>query len=136
MCAAVGEGPFAEVADTVVQSMLEIQTKQLDDKDCQRIYLLTAWQRICLLMKGAFSKYLPYVLPSIFSMATLQAKMGVQGQQELFELTDVLNEVKPAEDKEKKASVVTDEIEEKETAIQMLSVFIDELGDGYFDYVQ
>ena len=52
-----------------------------------------------------------------------------------MELTDVLNEVKPDDKADKKASIVTDEIEEKETAIQMLSVFIDELGEGYIDYV-
>jgi hypothetical protein len=136
MCAGVGEGPFAEVADQVVGAMLEIQTKQLEDKDCQRLYLLSAWQRICLLMKGQFAKYLPSVLPSIFNMATLQPQMGVSGHSELAALSDVLNEIKPEESGAKKSSVYTDEIEEKETAIQMLSVFIDELGADYFDYVQ
>lgn len=86
-------------------------------------------------MKGAFSKYLPHVLPSIFNMATLQPKMGVQGQDAVFELNDVLNEIKPEDKKETKTSIVTDEIEEKEVAIQMLSVFIDELGASFFDYV-
>lgn len=43
MCAGVGEQTFAAVADQVVQAMLNIQTKQLDDKDQQRIYLLSAW---------------------------------------------------------------------------------------------
>jgi len=136
MCAGVGEKPFAEVADAVVGAMLEIQTKQLEDKDCQRLYLLSAWQRICLLMKGSFAKYLPSVLPSIFNMATLQPQMGVSGQAELAALSDVLNEVKPEESSGKKSSVFTDEIEEKETAIQMLSVFIDELGGDFFDYVK
>jgi hypothetical protein len=31
---------------------------------------------------------------------------------------------------------VTDEIEEKEVAIQMLSVFIEELGVSFYDYVE
>jgi len=43
MCAGVGAAPFMEVSDQVVQAMLEIQTKQLEAKDCQRIYLLSAW---------------------------------------------------------------------------------------------
>ena len=85
-------------------------------------------------MKGQFAKYLPYVLPSIFNMATLNPKMGVSGQDALYELSDVLKEVQPA-DSEKKASIVTDEVEEKEVAIQMLAVFIDELGESYFEYV-
>jgi mannitol-specific phosphotransferase system IIBC component len=43
MCAGVGADAFMEISDMVVQAMLEIQTKQLEDKDCQRIYLLSAW---------------------------------------------------------------------------------------------
>lgn len=86
-------------------------------------------------MKASFSKYLPYVLPSIFSMATLNPQMGVQGQDAFHALSDVLNEIKPVDDIDKKQNIVTDEIEEKEVAIQMLSVFIDELGAGFFDYI-
>jgi hypothetical protein len=54
------------------------------------------------------------------------------------DLVDVLNEVKPASQKEKMTSmnINTDEIEEKDVAIQMLSVFIDELGAGYAEYVE
>jgi hypothetical protein len=115
--------------------MLNIQTTQLAAKDAQRIYLLSAWQRICLLMKAKFSRYLPSVLPSIFNMATLNPQMGVAGQDALHSLSDVLNEIRPEGDGEKKTSIVTDEIEEKEVAIQMLSVFIDELGVAFFDYI-
>ncbi len=115
--------------------MLNIQTTQLAAKDAQRIYLLSAWQRICLLMKAKFSRYLPSVLPSIFNMATLNPQMGVAGQDALHSLSDVLNEIRPEGDGEKKTSIVTDEIEEKEVAIQMLSVFIDELGVSFYDYI-
>jgi len=59
MSAAVSDAMFMEVADQVVHSMLAIQTQQLEAKDQQRIYLLSAWQRICLIMKGQFAKYLP-----------------------------------------------------------------------------
>lgn len=72
MCSAVGQEPFLPVADTVVAAMLEIQDKQLETKDSQRLYLLSAWQRICLVMKDKFVKYLPQVLKGIFSMAILQ----------------------------------------------------------------
>jgi len=33
ICAAVGENPFSEVADDVIQVMIHIQTTQLDKKD-------------------------------------------------------------------------------------------------------
>jgi len=87
-------------------------------------------------MKDKFAKYLPFVLPSIFSMATLNPQMGVAGQADIHALSDVLNEIKPENADNKKTSIVTDEIEEKEVAIQMLSVFIDELGDSFFEFVQ
>lgn len=61
--------------------------------------------------------------------------MGVSGQEELHSLSDVLNEIKPADLSEVKTNILTDELEEKEVAIQMLSVFIDELGAGFYDYI-
>ena len=49
---------------------------------------------------------------------------------------DVLSEIKPTENAEKKVSITTDEIEEKDVAIQMLAVFIDELGGGFAEFVE
>jgi hypothetical protein len=37
---------------------------------------------------------------------------------------------------EKKANIMTDEIEEKDSAIQMLTVFIEELGGGFAQYIE
>ena len=36
---------------------------------------------------------------------------------------------------EKKTNIMTDEIEEKDSAIQMLTVFIEELGGGFAQYI-
>jgi hypothetical protein len=70
-------------------------------------------------MKREFGKYLPIVIPSLFSLATLNPEMGISGVSEGGDIVDVLNEVKPTEgkDHEKHANVVTDEIEEKDVAI-------------------
>ena len=86
-------------------------------------------------MKEAFAPYLPAVLPGIFSMATLDPEMGVSGQEEFANLTDVLKEIK-TDGTDKGVNIVTDEIEEKDVAIQMLAVFIDEVGVGCFDYIE
>jgi hypothetical protein len=93
-------------------------------------------------MKTAFAPYLKDVLPGIFSAATLNPEMGISGQEGLASLTDVLSEVNPSakgvegEESVNKMNVVTDEIDEKDVAIQMLAVFIDELGVGYIDWVE
>lgn len=132
----MGDEFFLPFANDVIAVMLQIQTTQLEKKDAQRIYLLSAWQRICLLMKANFAPYLKDVLPSIFSMALLNPEMGISGGNALGDLSDLLKEIRPDENNEKKTNIVTDEIEEKDVAIQMLSVFIDELGFAFADYVE
>ena len=139
ICSAVELDAFRNVADSVIGLMLDIQNTQLEKRDSQRIYLLSAWQRICLLMKAEFGKYLPNVLPSVLNMAALQPTMGLAGQDQLAELTDVLKEVTPASGEgegSKTMQVMTDEIEEKDVAIQMLSVFIDEVPEVCYDYCE
>jgi len=93
-------------------------------------------------MKTAFAPYLKDVLPGIFSAATLNPEMGISGQEGLASLTDVLSEVNPSakgvegEESVNKMNVVTEEIDEKDVAIQMLAVFIEELGVGYIEWVE
>jgi len=89
-------------------------------------------------MKAEFAPYLTSVLPSVLSMAALNPEMGISGQETLAELTDVLREVTPAkaEGGEKTMNVMTDEIEEKDVALQMLSVFIDEVPEVCYDYIE
>ena len=87
-------------------------------------------------MKGEFAPYLATVLPSVLSMAALSPEMGVSGQENLAELTDVLKEVTPASSTGgEKMNVVTDEIEEKDVALQMISVFIDEVPEVCYEYI-
>lgn len=64
--------------------------------------------------------------------------MGISGQEALADLTDVLSEVTPDKKGTATAStnVNTDELEEKDVAIQMLTAFIDELGSSFAAYVE
>jgi len=88
-------------------------------------------------MGTEFGPYLPAVIPSLFQMATLNPEMSIQGSDRVGDIVDVLSEVKPAGDlTEKKMNVNTDEMEEKDVAIQMLAVFIDELGAVFAPYAE
>lgn len=88
-------------------------------------------------MKKEFVPYLEVVIPSLFQMATLNPEMSVSGTTKIGDIADVLHEVKPQEiDKTQKINITTDEIEEKDVAIQMLAVFIEELGAGFANYVE
>jgi len=59
--------------------------------------------------------------------------MSISGSGEAGDLSEVLNEVKP--DDGKKLSVNTEDTEEKDLAVQMLAVFIDELKGGFADWI-
>ena len=71
-------------------------------------------------------------------MATLNPEMSIQGSDATGSLIDVLSEVKPNQttNDKVKINITTDEIEEKDVGIQMLSVFIDELGGEFAPYVE
>jgi hypothetical protein len=87
-------------------------------------------------MKKEFSPFLSLVIPSLFQMATLNPEMSIQGYEQKGDLVDVLSEIKPADKSDKQININTDETEEKDVAIQMLSVFIDELGGAFADYIE
>lgn len=91
-------------------------------------------------MKKEFTPFLKDVIPSLFQMATLNPEMSIQGVEKAGDLIDVLSEVKPLDikdgDNKHKISITTDEIEEKDVAIQMIAVFIDELGAGFAEWVE
>jgi len=85
-------------------------------------------------MKGEFAPYLKEIMPNILNLASLKPEMGVAGVGE-GDLADVMNEIKPDTAGDKKTNVMTDEIEEKDTAIQMLVVFLDECGGGCAEFI-
>ena len=125
---------FKAQSQNIITSMMAIQGSQMDQNDPQRSYLLTAWQRVCLILKGDFTPYLQQILPSILTMASLKPTMEVAGTEGKGDLGDVLADIQG--DDKKKANVITDEVEEKDSAIQMLIVFIEELGAGFAQYAE
>lgn len=85
-------------------------------------------------MKGDFVKYLPQILPNILAMASLKADINVGG--ETGAIDDVLNEITPETDGKKHQNIMNDDIEEKDSAIQMLIVFVEELGGGCGQFIE
>ena len=71
ICSGVSPELFMTKTNEIIQAMLFIQRSNLEERDPQRSYLLSAWQRICLIMKSDFAPYLDDILQSILTMATL-----------------------------------------------------------------
>jgi hypothetical protein len=87
-------------------------------------------------MKEKFAPYLNEILPGVLQMAALNPEMGVSGGDKLAQMTDVLSEMHGESGESTKINLVTSEIEEKDVAIQMLAVFIDECGAGYAPWIE
>lgn len=71
-------------------------------------------------------------------MAALNPVMSVEGTQNEGDIIDVLSEIQnvKSEQSKKKINITTDEIEEKDVAIQMITVFIDELGGAFAEWIE
>eukprot|EP00347_Sterkiella_histriomuscorum_P012526 403368238 len=138
IASSVSMDKFRPHSQSLIHAMLEIQTKQLDSRDPQRNYLITAWKRLCSQMYEEFIPYLELILPSLFTMAEHNPEMSIQGSNHKGSLIDVLSEVNAdaALDKKHQHDVHTDETEEKNEAIQTLSTFIEELGSKYFPWAE
>ncbi len=88
-------------------------------------------------MKQDFAPYLNLILPSVFTMATLNPEMSISGSNYGGGLTDVLHEMNPNDnDSKKNLNVNTQETDEIDEAVKMLSAFIDELGPAFFPWVE
>lgn len=130
----VGMETFTPFAPAIIEKLLEIQNNHLDTNyDPQRQYLMSAWQRLCMIMEKEFIPYLPKIVPSLFQQAALKPVASIGGQ--TGDILDFLAEVK-VDTSGQTISVKTDEIDEKNTAIQMLTVFIEELEEGFAEYIE
>jgi len=87
-------------------------------------------------MKEKFAPYLEQILPGVLAMAAFSPEMGVAGGDSLAKMEDVMSELNEEGSGAAKLNIHTDEVEEKDVAIQMLAVFIDECGKGYAPYIE
>jgi len=132
MAIAVGKEPFMKYVEDIINAMVDIQENSLEEVDPQRTYLLTAWQRIAMLLKADLIPYLGKIIPSLYKMACINPEMGLSNSPGLLQkLETMLSD----EDGKDKKNVNTYETEEKEQGIQLLTVLIDELKGGFADFI-
>mmetsp|Transcript_33835 Transcript_33835/g.33364 ORF Transcript_33835/g.33364 Transcript_33835/m.33364 type:complete len:423 (-) Transcript_33835:378-1646(-) len=125
---------FRPYSEQLIKTLILIQKEHLEGSDDpQRRYILSAWQRLAMVMEKEFAPILPEIMPEFFNMASLQPKIssGTSGE----DILDYLTEVENSPEK-KTISIESDELEEKNIGIQMLCVFIDELKELYAPYVE
>ena len=85
-------------------------------------------------MEKEFVPYLGELVPALFEQAALKPKASVEGEE--GDILQFLSEIKVSEDGAKGLNIVTGETDDKNVAIQMLTVFIDELEEGFAPYIR
>jgi len=138
----VGKEKFITHAKVVIDSLYQIQENELESDDPQKFFLLTAWERLCLVLKEDLIPYINQLVPSLLKLASTIPGINIGTKQNstmnLEEAVKELNSVQIPSTKERRKTihVTTTAIEEKESAIAMLGVMVEELG-GYMDkYVE
>jgi len=117
---------FNNYGETLINLMITLQNEENTKGNPQRHYLLSSWERICLILGQHFYKYLPKVIEGIFKIARTAPELpNGSFESVLKEITEVHN----------KSEVNTSEIEEKEQALRMLKMFAIDLKGHYAIYV-
>lgn len=132
---AVGKEKMGQDALTLVQVLGNVQSTITDEDDPQESYLLHCWGRMCRVLGQDFVPYLPAVMPPLMKLA--QAKADIQlldneenvaqiEQEEGWELVPL---------KGKYIGIKTSTLDDKFMAVELITVYAENLEAGFADYV-
>jgi len=132
--AAVGKEKFLKYAPSTIEIMNSFLEADTTKENAQRFYMLSAWQRVCLILEKDFANYLPKVVPGLMRIAGSMPGMGLASSLKTGSLESILKEL--SGEKDNKLELTTSEIEEKQLSLQMLDVFAVQLEEKYAPYVE
>lgn len=132
---AVGKEKMGHDALALVQLLGSIQQNIVDTDDPQSQYLLHCWGRMCRVLGPDFVPYLPGVMPPLLSVAA--AKADIQ----LLDDEDQIDQVEHDEGwelvplKGKIIGIRTSALEDKNTAIELITIYAQILQAAFEPYV-
>lgn len=132
---AVGKEKMGSQALELVQILGHIQQNITDADDPQAQYLLHCWGRMCRVLGQDFVPYLPGVMPPLMELAA--AKADIQ----LLDTDDRLEEIEQDEGwelvplKGKVIGIRTSALEDKHTAIELITIYAQILEASFEPYV-
>ncbi|EIT73173.1 armadillo-type protein [Aspergillus flavus] len=132
---AVGKEKMGQDALNLVQLLGNIQQNIVDADDPQSQYLLHCWGRMCRVLGQDFVPYLPGVMPPLLSVAA--AKADIQ----LLDDEDQIDQVEQDEGwelvplKGKIIGIKTSALEDKNTAIELITIYAQILEAAFEPYV-
>lgn len=133
---AVGKEKFAPHFQQMVQLFAAIQQSCTDDDDPCSTYLPQAWGRLCRIMGHDFLPCLPAVLPPLMRAAKHEPSLAVFEDENSASELDRSDgwEIIPVQGKF--LGIHTGLLDEKESAIDLLTIYATELGADFAPYVK
>ncbi|KAJ9297737.1 hypothetical protein DTO271G3_3958 [Paecilomyces variotii] len=132
---AVGKEKMGQDALNLVQLLGNIQQNITEPDDPQSQYLLHCWGRMCRVLGQDFIPYLPHVMPPLLTVAA--AKADIQ----LLDDEDQIDQVEQDEGwelvplKGKVIGIKTSALEDKNTAIELITIYAQILEAAFEPYV-
>ena len=134
---AVGKERFAKDAKEVMDMLMRLQAGGFENDDETTSYMQQAWTRLCKCLGADFIPYLQVVMPPLLKSAQLKPDVQVTDLEDgPGEDEDEDDEVEVIAVGDKRIAIRTSVLEEKATACNMLCCYVDELKEGFVDYIQ
>lgn len=132
---AVGKDKMGSQAIDLVQILGNIQQHIVDADDPQAQYLLHCWGRMCRVLGMDFVPYLPGVMPPLLELAAAKADIQLLDDDEQLEAIEQDDGWELVPLKGKVLGIKTAILEDKNTALELLTIYAQILEANFEPYV-
>lgn len=132
---AVGKEKMGQDALNLVQILGTIQQNITDADDPQSQYLLHCWGRMCRVLGRDFVPYLPGVMPPLLTVAAAKADIQLLDDEDQIEQVEQDEGWELVPLKGKIIGIKTSALEDKNTAIELITIYAQILEAAFEPYV-
>ncbi|CAG7994383.1 unnamed protein product [Penicillium olsonii] len=132
---AVGKEKMGQDALNLVQILGHIQQNIVDADDPQSQYLLHCWGRMCRVLGRDFVPYLPGVMPPLLTVAAAKADIQLLDDEDQIEQVEQDEGWELVPLKGKVIGIKTSALEDKNTAIELITIYAQILEENFEPYV-
>ncbi|KAJ5736880.1 uncharacterized protein N7483_002005 [Penicillium malachiteum] len=132
---AVGKEKMGPDALNLVQILGHIQQNIVDADDPQSQYLLHCWGRMCRVLNRDFVPYLPGVMPPLLTVAAAKADIQLLDDEDQIEQVEQDEGWELVPLKGKVIGIKTSALEDKNTAIELITIYAQILEEAFEPYV-
>lgn len=132
---AVGKDRMGQDAVNMVQLLGNIQQNITETDDPQSSYLLHCWGRMCRVLGQDFLPYLPGVIPPLMELASAKADIQLLDDEEQVAQIESEEGWELVPLKGKFIGIKTATLDDKHTAIELISIYAEHLKASFEPYV-